>query len=156
MLSAGLTNGVARCQKTGYPDPRQHFCTQRSGSAASLAQGHSIRGVEEGVTTTSFRSSGRWEPSALRQSTTGTIMERPMDAAEDAELETTSPLAPRARPAPGALQQQSTPAPWQSLVAASGGSTQGMAFTVAPSAKRKAADRAHRQSRCGTPTSCSS
>jgi hypothetical protein len=25
------------CQKTGYPDPRQHFCTQRPGSAASLA-----------------------------------------------------------------------------------------------------------------------
>ena len=69
-------------------------------------------------------------------------METPMGAAEDAELETTSPLAPRARPAPGALQQQSTPAPWQSLVAASGGSTQGMAFTVVPSAKRKAADRA--------------
>ena len=64
-----------------------------------------------------------------------------MGAAEDAELETTSPLAPRARPAPGALQQQSTPAPWQSLVAASGGSTQGMAFTVVSSAKRKAADR---------------
>ena len=61
-----------------------------------------------------------------------------MGAAEDAELETTSPLAPRARPAPGALQQQSTPAPWQSLVAASGGSTQGMAFTVVSSAKRKA------------------
>jgi hypothetical protein len=72
-------------------------------------------------------------------------METPMGAAEDAELETTSPLAPRARPAPGALQQQSTPAPWQSLAAVSGGSTQGMAgmaFTVAPSAKRKAADRA--------------
>ena len=65
-----------------------------------------------------------------------------MGAAEDAELETTSPLAPRARPAPGALQQQSTPAPWQSLVVASGGSTQGMAFTVVSSAKRKAADRA--------------
>jgi hypothetical protein len=59
-----------------------------------------------------------------------------MGATEDAELETTSPLAPRAWPAPGALQQQSTPAPWQSLVAASGGSTQGMAFTVVPSAKR--------------------
>ena len=69
-------------------------------------------------------------------------METPMGAAEDAELEATSPLAPRARPAPGALQQQSTPAPWQSLAAVSGGSTQGMAFTVAPSAKRKAADRA--------------
>ena len=53
-----------------------------------------------------------------------------MGAAEDAELETTSPLAPRARPAPGALQQQSTPAPWQSLAAASGGSTQGMALGV--------------------------
>jgi hypothetical protein len=69
VLSAGLTNGVARCQKTGYPDPRQHFCTQRPGSAASLAPGHSVGVVEEGVTATSFRSSGRWEVDALRQST---------------------------------------------------------------------------------------
>ena len=69
VLSAGLTNGVALDQKTGYPDPRHHFCTQRHGSAASLVQGHSIRGVEEGVTATSFRSSGRWEVDALRQST---------------------------------------------------------------------------------------
>jgi hypothetical protein len=59
-------------------------------------------------------------------------METPMDAAEDAaedaELET-SPLAPRARPAPRALQQQSTPAPWQSLAAAN--TRDGMAFTAA-------------------------
>ena len=68
VLSAATTRRIAVCQKTGYPDPRQHFCTQRPGSAASLAQGHSIRGGEEGVTATSFRSSGRWEPSALRQS----------------------------------------------------------------------------------------
>ena len=61
-------------------------------------------------------------------------METPMGAAEDAELETTSPLAPRARPAPGALQQQSTPAPWQSLAAAN--TSDGMAFTVVSSAKR--------------------
>ena len=59
VLSVGLTNGVALCQKTGYPDPRQHFCTQRPGSAASLAHGHSVGVVEEGVTATSFRSSGR-------------------------------------------------------------------------------------------------
>eukprot|EP01046_Picozoa_sp_COSAG06_P056089 COSAG06_NODE_10506_length_1669_cov_3.047134_1_plen_92_part_00 len=65
-------------------------------------------------------------------------MDATEDATEDAELETTSPLAPRARPAPRALQQQSTPAPWQSLVVAN--TSDGMAFTVVSSEKRKAAD----------------
>jgi hypothetical protein len=37
VLSAATTRRIAVCQKTGYPDPRQHFCTQRLGSAASLA-----------------------------------------------------------------------------------------------------------------------
>lgn len=55
VLSATATRRIALCQKTGYPEPRQHFCTQRPGSAASLAQGHSVGVVEEGVTATSFR-----------------------------------------------------------------------------------------------------
>jgi hypothetical protein len=66
VLSAAATRRIALDQKTGYPDPRHHFCTQRHGSVASLVQGHSIRGVEEGVTSTSFRSSGRWEPLSSR------------------------------------------------------------------------------------------
>ena len=53
VLSATATRRIALCQKTGYPEPRQHFCTQRPGSAASLAQGHSIQVAKVGQ---SFRS----------------------------------------------------------------------------------------------------